>query len=107
MRLTPLALLGLCLLAPGLAPAQPGTSANDPNAAPQGRVNQPVGDTQANARAAYREAQARCRKVTPARQRQECVAEALRQAQGQPRTRTPSVEVRPASAAAPASAASR
>ena len=106
MRPATVALMGLCFLTPGLALAQPGTSITDPQAAPQGRVDQPAADTQANARAAFREAQARCRKVTPARQRQDCVAEAMRKAQGLPRTRTPSVEVRPGSAPA-ASAVSR
>ncbi|MEW6707052.1 MAG: hypothetical protein AB1430_19570 [Pseudomonadota bacterium] len=95
----------LCL--PLLAVAQPGTTITDPGAAPQGRVNQPTGDTQANAQAAYREAQARCRTVTPPRQRQECVAEAMREAAGQPRTRRPSVETRAASAPPAASAASQ
>ncbi len=106
MRALPASLL--CLLLPVLALAQPGTSVTDPNAAPQGRVNQPTGDTQANAQAVYREARARCRTVTPPREREACVAQAVRELSGEPRTRRPTVTVRPASAAsAPASAASR
>ena len=93
------------LVVPALAFAQPGTSITDPNAAPQGRIEQPTGDTQANAEAAYRTAQARCRGVTPVRQHEDCVIQALREIDRRPRARRPSVEVRTASA--PASPASR
>jgi hypothetical protein len=94
------------LLAPLAAPAQ-GTLTTDPNAAPQGRVSQPVADTQANAEKAFREAQARCRGIEPAAKHQECVKQALDELGSQTRTRRPGVVVRPASAPAAASAASR
>jgi hypothetical protein len=92
------------MLLPALAEAQVGTSITDPNAAPQGRIEQPVGDTQTNAESAYRTAQARCRGVSPARQHQSCVADAMRELDRQPRARQPSVEVRPLPAASAASA---
>ena len=97
----------LALLAALSAQAQ-GTLTTDPNAAPQGRVGQPVADTQANAEKAFREAQARCRGITPAPQHDECVRQALDELGGQPRARRPGVVVRPVEAAsAAASAASR
>jgi hypothetical protein len=103
-------LLSSLLLWPALAGAQ-GTLTTDPNAAPQGRMGQTVGDTQVNAEAGYREAQAQCRNVTPARQQQDCIRQALQDYGTGTRTRRPTVQVRPASgaeAAAPAaSAASR
>lgn len=97
----------IVLLLPLLAAAQTGTSITDPNAAPQGQVNQATGDTQANAQAAYRDAQSKCRKVKPAQKRQDCVRQAMREAQGLPRERVPGVEVRPASASPEASGPSR
>lgn len=103
MRTMTAAALALSLTAPAIAHAQAGT-APDLNTLPLSVAKQPGGDTQANAEAAFRDAQARCRKVKPAQQRRDCVAQAMREAEGV-RTRTPSVEVRPASSAA--SAASR
>jgi hypothetical protein len=96
----------LFVLFPLLAQAQAGTTVTDPNAAPQGLPGQTTGDTQKNAETFFRAAQARCRGVTPARRHQECVAQAMRELDHQPRVRTPSVQVRPASAPEAASAAS-
>lgn len=110
MRAPLASVLCLALLVPPLAQAQ-GTLTTDPNAAPQGRVGQPVADTQANAEKAFREAQASCRGVEPPTRHEECVRQALQEAGGQTRTRRPGVVVRPAStppaASAAASAASR
>jgi hypothetical protein len=93
----------ISVLLPLAAQAQSGTSVYDPNVAPQGMVNQPGPDTQANAEAAYRNARAACRNVKPANQRRDCVAQAMQKAEGAARTRNPSVEVRPASSASAAS----
>lgn len=105
MRVLTISVLSLSLLAPLLAGAQ-GSITPDPNAMPQGRTGQTrAADPQLNAEAAYREAQARCRGVTPARQKQDCVRQAMAQYDHAPRRRTPSVTVRPASAASAASGA--
>lgn len=104
MRAIAAVFVSLSFAAPAIALAQAGT-APDLNSTPPSIAKQPGGDTQANAEAAFRDASARCRKVTPAKQRRDCVAQAMREAEGAPRARTPSVEVRPAAPAA--SAASR
>lgn len=99
-------LLCLVLALPAAAPAQTHDATGDLNAMPRGRSGAATGDPQADAQAAYREAQARCRKVTP-KERSDCVAQAMRDQDRVPRTRRPSVEVRPASTpAAGASSAS-
>jgi hypothetical protein len=100
MRAITAALLGLSLLAPALARAQPGTSSTDPFSAPQGTVKMTSGDTYTNASSVYREAQGLCRNVNGPRQHQDCVQNLIREAEGAPRQRTPSVQVRPVETAA-------
>ena len=71
-------LLCLVLTLPAAALAQTRDATGDLNAMPQGRTGKATGDPQADAQAAYREAQAQCRKASP-KERGDCVAQALRE----------------------------